>query len=1668
MKKKLVYIAILMIISLYHFVTYFQSGKQKIEVSINQKYYTESNIEALVRVKDAKKDISKDGNLKVELLNSQGKKIKGIKQKYKLEEGKDVTVSIPLSKEIESGNYSLKLTATDGLLKDSKEIDVSVVNGTKENVIISLDKGIYKPGDVVNFRAMFLSKKDDTPISEDVTISIYDGNENRVFIEKTKSSEFGIISGKFELADEVNSGEYKIVVETKATQQTKIFNVNPYIIPTFEAKIATDKETYVIGETAHISLNAKYFFGEPVKNANIIGTINGKEILGLTDDNGNFNTTYKIEKVEKINLQLQVVDSSNYLVETEKTFFGSSDVFEIEVLPENNELIKGIDNDIYIFTKKADGTPVKTHTTIQFEKKSKQVITDENGIGKITLTASDINDLNKDSYYVNNYNNKQYYKNSYDYNYEYNSYFVTFSIKSVDMNENIVSKKVEISVGNNSGTTIDTDKVKYNQGEDIHITLSSSVDIQNGKIYVYKANELLKMISTDNTKVDLNLEDCYGLIDIYVDSNSNDQYVRNYYDSSYNAKTSHNKKTIFIKPAKELNVQIKTDAEEYKPGENVNIKFTTQNGSKENVDSALLVSILDEAILSLADNDLSIDNIKLALEDIEFVDGITAADIYTNIVNEQDEQLLMGLLLKQNKDNYNIQKISYTNREERAEDLAIAVATGLMSIAIIVIFVSVKAKKARKSFKFVFNFIVLFLICSSTISINTRISEVICWIIGFLIALIANITILYNKTDYIFKMIIDLIIFPFIAWFVWNVVYYGLDLFNEEILLIFLLLPPTIWAILVGISRSNTLKKGLEKLKSVCKYITKIEIIFLLISIISSIFNIYAEIAKVLLAIGVYIVCEKIYNKEKIEIKGKETIIFIVAIIVIVVVLEMMDSYRMPIMNGSYLDGGDATTESLPSVDYSEPLNESLGIQADGFVNSTTTKNESSILDKFGDLSFSADVKQDSVIETEQQIQKEEQTKNEEIEENVRNVFLESLAFIPELIAKQGNAEITIPLSDNITTWNIQTIGNTKQGDVGFGTSSFKVFKEFFIDFSLPTNSVVTDKISIPVTIYNYEDKDLKVELKVKENEWCTIQYYSKEVAVAPKETKLVYVPIEILKQGTHTLRIEAKTDKNIQDIVEKNLTVTPNGIEKTKVVSSGTIEKNYTQDFFTTEKAIENTRKLKVKIYPSMMAQIIEGMENIFRMPTGCFEQTSSSLYPNVLALKYLEENKLSNEAIKEKALEYISKGYQRLLSFEVPGEKGGYSLYGDRPAEPVITAFGLMEISDLEEVYEVEEKVINNMIEYLFKQQKSNGKFNYRSTYIGDSSSTDDLAMNAYIIWALSETCPKDKRLEKSVEYLEKNLSKVKDNYTRALIANVFSNTNHEALDEIISDLTEQIKYEGENAYISSNIRDYYGSYGRYQNIQTTALTSMVFSKERKNQKTNLSLINYIISQKDRYGTWGTTQSTVLALKAINDFNVKEDLSNQTISVKVNGNTKDIEIGENALDLYEVEFENIEEEAKISINMKKGTLTYEIVEEYYIQYEKLEENKDIKISQEITKQAKVNDIITQKIHLENLSEENLRNGLIQISIPQGCSTIEESLMQLKYKGIIEKYEYTYGKINLYFRNFAKNEIKEVEVKYRALYPENITGGSVICYDYYNPDIEGITKPININVTQK
>ena len=197
----------------------------------------------------------------------------------------------------------------------------------------------------------------------------------------------------------------------------------------------------------------------------------------------------------------------------------------------------------------AFGTPLKTYVTVTSDNFTKQVATDENGIGKFSIDIGNTNNV-----YSNSSSEKS------------NSSTKKFSItaQKEDEKDNTVKKDFKLDMVKKD-LLISTDKVKYEQGEDIKVSVSSTKE-KTKNIYFFKNQKLIKMLSTDLEDTSINLEDTYGLIDIYVTEGTEKQSsnTNNKAQDFYN----NYKRTIFIKPSKKLNINVSTDKNEYKPGEN--------------------------------------------------------------------------------------------------------------------------------------------------------------------------------------------------------------------------------------------------------------------------------------------------------------------------------------------------------------------------------------------------------------------------------------------------------------------------------------------------------------------------------------------------------------------------------------------------------------------------------------------------------------------------------------------------------------------------------------------------------------------------------------------------------------------------------------------------------------------------------------------------------------------------------------------------------------------------------------------------------------------------------------------------------------------------------------------------------------------------------------------
>ncbi len=144
----------------------------------------------------------------------------------------------------------------------------------------------------------------------------------------------------------------------------------------------------------------------------------------------------------------------------------------------------------------------------------------------------------------------------------------------------------------------------------------------------------------------------------------------------------------------------------------------------------------------------------------------------------------------------------------------------------------------------------------------------------------------------------------------------------------------------------------------------------------------------------------------------------------------------------------------------------------------------------------------------------------------------------------------------------------------------------------------------------------------------------------------------------------------------------------------------------------------------------------------------------------------------IAAKAEGFIAQGYQRLLTFEVPG--GGFSWFGNPPANKILTAYGLMEFSDMAKVHEVDAALISRTQQWLASQQQPDGSWKPDANFINEGATNrfnnDVLRITAYLAWSLANTGYRGPAVDKAKQYVEQHMGfeRGADSYTLAVLAN------------------------------------------------------------------------------------------------------------------------------------------------------------------------------------------------------------------------------------------------------------------------------------------------------------
>ncbi|OPZ87589.1 MAG: A-macroglobulin complement component [bacterium ADurb.Bin429] len=659
---------------------------------------------------------------------------------------------------------------------------------------------------------------------------------------------------------------------------------------------------------------------------------------------------------------------------------------------------------------------------------------------------------------------------------------------------------------------------------------------------------------------------------------------------------------------------------------------------------------------------------------------------------------------------------------------------------------------------------------------------------------------------------------------------------------------------------------------------------------------------------------------------------------------------------------------------------------------------------------------------------------------------------------------------------------NGLRGQMGSATAPIKVFQDFFVDIDFPVSLTQGDRVEVPVAVYNYLPGPQQVTLAVDDGNWFKLEGPARQVVQMGKdEVKVVYFPITVTGIGHFPFTVTARGTA-MSDAVRRSIDILPDGQEMRTSISDR-LEGKVVKTVSIPVDAIDKANAMWVKLYPGAFSQVVEGLDGMLRMPGGCFEQTSSTTYPNLLVLDYLKQTKKINPEIQMKAEQYVNIGYQRLVTFECKG--GGFSWFGNEPAHQILTAYGLLEFSDMAKVHEVDPKLILRTQQWLAGKQQGNGTWEEKNQGIAEGiidRQTGALRSTAYIAWALAESGYQGQELAKGIQYVKANREEAKDPYTLAVILNLLTKTERESATtaEVAEALIKLAKVTEKTSYWEAETQTFTGANAKGADLETTGLAAYGLVKWGRNAAFATKVLTHLIQSKDSFGTWSTTQGTVWSLKTLiyassNAFGGGKG----SVTITANGTKLDtVTITEEDSDVMrQLDLTSLVKEGDNTLTLEyvgAGSLLYQITARYYLPWtvvEKMPEMKaplDITVQYDKTKLA-TDDIATVTVTVKNITapRATVEMPLVDIGLPPGFTPIIEKLDDAVAKAVISKYTVAARQLIVYIEKLEPGKSVVLTYQLKAKYPIRARTPESRAYPYYNPEKADVSAPRQVTVTK-
>lgn len=490
----------------------------------------------------------------------------------------------------------------------------------------------------------------------------------------------------------------------------------------------------------------------------------------------------------------------------------------------------------------------------------------------------------------------------------------------------------------------------------------------------------------------------------------------------------------------------------------------------------------------------------------------------------------------------------------------------------------------------------------------------------------------------------------------------------------------------------------------------------------------------------------------------------------------------------------------------------------------------------------------------------------------------------------QGKAHVEFALPDNLTTWQVESVGITKDTKLGVDYKEITARKDLMVIPLRPRFVIPGDEFLLGASVFNQTPESQTLDVSLQASTLIAGDTNVRRVTIASHESQTVYFSVKAPEQpdrGAHNVVIAAK-NAHYEDSVESMIPIKQNNSYES-VATAGYTNQAITKEYvYLPDTVAKDKGGITIKTSATLAVFLSDALNALISYPYGCSEQIASKLGSIAIVKRGLNLADIAN-TFKLKQVVFEGKEYSlddvvrlglaRIYENQYP--EGGFSYYKGLAPNVYLTLQVVNALQDLKEAgYQINQDALTRGAAYLYRETIQDPAF---------INNKDFTIITAYALSRLTDTTLDTSTLTPRIASFAKDKHLIHDtlsNASLAYLAILLTKGYPVALkDEVFSTLENRVSIDSRGAFLplqdANVLFDYYET-----PIKDTALFVKALVADKRDLPISDKLLRWLLKSRSKDGAWGSTNNTLSVVSALTDFLAwKQETSSQfTLDISLN----------------------------------------------------------------------------------------------------------------------------------------------------------------------------------------